>query len=55
MGKAKSNKRQAHIKTSNKTNNNGNNVVKLNTFQPKKQRNVEILPTSFAAFSFIRT
>lgn len=44
MGKAKSNKRQAHIKTSNKTNNNGNNVVKLNTFQPKKQRNVEILP-----------
>jgi phosphate starvation-inducible protein PhoH and related proteins len=44
MGKAKSNKRQAHIKTSNKINNNSNNVVKLNTFQPKKQRNVEILP-----------
>jgi len=43
MGKAKSNKRQAHIKTSNKRNND-NNVVKLNTFQPKKQRNVEILP-----------
>ena len=40
MGKARAAKRQAHIKS----NNNTNNVVKLNTFLPKKQRNVDILP-----------
>ena len=40
MGKARAAKRQAHIKS----NNNINNVVKLNTFLPKKQRNVDILP-----------
>ena len=39
MGKARANKKQAHIKS-----NNNNNVVKLNTFLPKKQRNVDILP-----------
>ena len=36
MGKAKA-KRQAHIKSA-------TNVVKLNNFLPKKQRNVDILP-----------
>lgn len=40
MGKAKFAKRQAHIKS----NSNKTNIVKINTFLPKKSRSVNILP-----------
>ena len=49
MGKARAAKRQAHIKS----NNNTNNVVKLNTFLPKKQRNVDILPRNRSQEEYI--
>ena len=46
MGKAKANKRQAHIKSS-------TNVVKLNNFLPKKQRNVDLLPRNRSQEEYI--
>ena len=46
MGKAKANKRQAHIKSS-------TNVVKLNNFLPQKQRNVDLLPRNRSQEEYI--
>lgn len=50
MGKKQA-RRQAHIKTSNTTNN--SNIVKLNTFLPKKSRNVEILPRNKSQETYV--
>ena len=51
MGKARAVKRQAHIKS----NNNNNNVVSINTFLPKKTRNVEILPRNKNQETYVLT
>jgi|TARA_R110002126_G_scaffold289625_1_gene445056 phosphate starvation-inducible protein PhoH and related proteins len=49
MGKARANKRQANFQN----NNTGNNVVKLNTFLPKKSRNVDILPRNKSQENYV--
>jgi phosphate starvation-inducible protein PhoH and related proteins len=51
MGKARANKRQANFQN----NNTGNNVVKLNTFLPKKSRNVDILPRNKSQENYVLT
>ena len=50
MGKARA-KKQAHIKS----NNNNANVVKLNTFLPKKTKSVDILPRNKSQETYILT
>ena len=46
MGKAKANKRQAHIKSS-------NNVVNINNFLPKKQQSVDIKPRNRSQETYV--
>jgi len=50
MGKARANKKQAHIKS-----NSNANVVKLKTFLPKKTRNVDLLPRNRSQETYILT
>jgi phosphate starvation-inducible PhoH-like protein len=52
MGKARANKRQAHIKSNNNT---ATNVVKLNTFLPKKTRTVNLIPRNQSQETYILT
>lgn len=48
MGRAKANKRQANFSS-----NNTNNVVKINTFLPKKTRTVDIIPRNRSQETYV--
>lgn len=53
MGKARATKRQANF--SNNNNNSTANVVKINNFLPKKNRNVDILPRNKSQENYVLT